>query len=71
MRTLAAALKYSGTIFLAFGITMAVIELLGAKYGAAHNSGVFIATVLLVVGAVFVLGGWFLRRGGDGSSSSR
>jgi hypothetical protein len=71
MGTLAAALKYSGTIFLAFGITMAVIELLGAKYGAARNSGVFLATVLLVAGTVFVLGGRFLRRGRDGASSTR
>ena len=69
MGTLAAALKYSGTIFLAFGITMAVIELLGAKYGAAHNSGVLLATILLVVGGVFVLGSWFLRRGRDGAAS--
>jgi hypothetical protein len=71
MGTLAAALKYLGTIFLAFGITMAVIELLGAKYGTPHDAGVLLATILLVAGTVFVLGGWFLRRGSDGSASSR
>jgi hypothetical protein len=63
MGTLAAALKYSGTIFLCFGITFAIIELLGARYGTPHDTGVVLAIGLLVAGGVFVVASRFMTRG--------
>ena len=63
MGTLAAALKYSGTIFLCFGITFAIIELLGARYGTPHDMGAILAMTLLVAGVVFVAASRFMTRG--------
>ena len=49
---MAAALTYIGTILLAFGIVISVIELLAGRYGTRHPSGVMLAVILVIWGVV-------------------
>jgi hypothetical protein len=59
---IAAGLIYTGTIFLAFGIVFAVIELFGASQGTPHAAGVMLAMVGLIGGAVLAGAGTFMKR---------
>ena len=60
----AAGLVYVGTIFFAFGITFGVIELFGASQGTPHSTGVMLAAVGLVGGALMAGAGTFMKRSG-------
>ena len=65
MRTgLPAALAFTGMIFLSFGITIAIIGLLGAKYGAPiHNQPLFGGAGLIIGGVLFGAGMMMGRSG--------
>jgi hypothetical protein len=62
-------MKYTGTLLFGFGITFAIIELLGAHYGTPHPTGVVLAAVGLIGGLAGMVGGKFLGR--DNQSSGR
>lgn len=59
---MAAGLTYIGTILLAFGIVIAVIQLLAGQYGTRHPTGVMLAVVLLIGGGVLAGAGTLMKR---------
>ena len=63
---LSAALVNTGTIFAGFGFTIAVLGLLGARYGAPIHKQPLWAGIGLVGGGLMIVLGYFMGR-----SSSR
>jgi hypothetical protein len=67
MRTgLSAALVNTGMIFLSFGITITIIGLLGARYGAPIHKQPLLGAVALIGGAVMFGAGWMMGRSRKG-----
>ncbi len=54
-----------GTILLAFGITILVIELLAARYGTRHDIAGILMVICFVGGAVLTAVGVFMNRSAD------
>ena len=61
---IAAGLVYVGTIFLAFGITFSVIEAVARSQGTPHASGVMLAAIGLIGGALMAGAGTLMKRSG-------
>ena len=69
MRNVAAAPTYLGTILLAFGLVITVIQLLANRYGSGHPTGEILGIGLLVAGAAAAGTGHFIRRSRSTTSS--
>ena len=54
-----------GLIFLAFGFTFTVIELLATAFGTRREIGVMLAVSFLAIGALLVGGGVFMNKSQD------
>jgi hypothetical protein len=59
---LSAALVNTGTIFFGFGFTIAVLGLLGSRYGAPIHSQPLWAAVGLIGGGLMFGAGYFMGR---------
>ena len=68
---LIASFLYIGTILLAFGIVISVIELLALRYGTHHETAAVMAIALLAAGALLLGASIFMRRSGEAASENR
>ena len=59
---LSAALVNTGTILAGFGFTIAVLALLGARYGAPIHKQPMLAGFGLIVGGLMIAAGYFMGR---------
>ncbi len=59
-----------GTILLAFGITIVIIELLAIRYGTPHDIAPVLAGICLVGGGILAGAGTMLNRAADKRTSS-
>ena len=68
---LIASLLYIGTIMLAFGIVISVIELLALRFGTHHDTAAVMAIALVAGGALLLGASFFMRRSGESASENR
>jgi hypothetical protein len=72
MRTgLSAALVNTGTIFMAFGLSTAIIGLLGARYGAPIHRQPLLGAIGLIGGGLMFAAGYFMDRSRNQRSPTR
>lgn len=63
MRTgLSAALVNTGMIFFSFGITIAILGLLGARYGAPIHKQPMLGGLGVLLGVVMFAAGYFMDK---------
>jgi hypothetical protein len=71
MRTgLSAALVNTGTIIAGFGFVIAILGLLGSRYGAPIHKQPTLAAFGLIVGGLMLAGGYFMGRSRDREAQS-
>ena len=67
---LAMALFGFGLIFLSFGVSVLLIELLAARYGTRHGLSGMLMLVCFVVGGILAGAGLFLNRSAEDPRSN-